>query len=70
MDGEQKCNKEEVNLAEKCGDCLYYDGRYREAETMYQIVLEYRERVLGPEHPDMLTSVSNLSSVLSRQGKY
>jgi Tfp pilus assembly protein PilF len=26
--------------------------------------------VLGPEHPDTLTSVDNLSSVLERQGKY
>ncbi|KAJ6012603.1 FabD/lysophospholipase-like protein [Penicillium canescens] len=67
---EKKCSKEEVNLAQKCGDCLYYDGRYREAESMYQIVLISREKMLGPEHPHSLTSVSKLGSVLDRQGKY
>jgi tetratricopeptide (TPR) repeat protein len=28
------------------------------------------EKVLGPEHPDTLTSVSQLGLVLARQGKY
>lgn len=67
---EKKCSKEEVNLAQKCGDCLSYDGRYREAERMYQIIAEYRESVLGLEYPDTLTSVSNLGLVLDRQGRY
>ncbi|KAJ5970810.1 FabD/lysophospholipase-like protein [Penicillium vulpinum] len=67
---EKKCSKEEVDLAGKCGACLRYDGRYREAKSMYQIVLEYREKVLGPDHPDTLTSVSNLALVLSRLGEY
>lgn len=31
---------------------------------------EAREKVLGRDHPDMLTSVSHLGSVLSSQGKY
>ncbi|KAJ5365287.1 TPR-like protein [Penicillium concentricum] len=67
---EKKCSNEEFNLAQKCGDCLYYDGRYREAETMYQMVLVSRENVLGHEHTDTLTSVNNLGLVLSHQGKY
>ncbi|OQE26123.1 hypothetical protein PENFLA_c007G06998 [Penicillium flavigenum] len=67
---EKKRTKEEVNLAQKCGDCLYYDGRYREAETMYQMVLISREKGLGLEHLDTLTSVNNLGSVLDRQGRY
>jgi hypothetical protein len=33
-------------------------------------VLEVREKALGREHPDTLTSVSNLGYVLSCQGKY
>ena len=33
-------------------------------------MLEVRERVLGPEHPDTLTSIHNLVSVLRDQGKY
>jgi hypothetical protein len=37
---------------------------------MYRRDLEGCERVLGLEHPDTLTSVSKLGSVLERQGKY
>ncbi|KAJ5706448.1 hypothetical protein N7536_002137 [Penicillium majusculum] len=37
---------------------------------MYQIIVEYRESVLGLEYPDTLTSVSNLGLVLDRQGRY
>ena len=36
---------------------------------MYQQTLELREKVLGKEHPDTLTSMNNLA-VLSSQGKY
>jgi len=28
------------------------------------------EKVLGPQHPDTLTSVNNVGLVLERQGKY
>ena len=37
---------------------------------MHRWVLEAREKVLGREHPETLTSVSNLGDVLSSQGKY
>ncbi|KAF2678563.1 hypothetical protein K458DRAFT_348288 [Lentithecium fluviatile CBS 122367] len=48
-------------------------GNYNEAEEMGRSALETREAALGVEHPDTLTSVSqlgSLGSVLSRQGKY
>jgi len=32
--------------------------------------LDIRRRVLGPEHPDTLKSMSNLGEVLIRQGRY
>lgn len=32
--------------------------------------LEWREKVLGKEHPSTLTSVGNLASMLRYQGKY
>ncbi|CAG8001826.1 unnamed protein product [Penicillium nalgiovense] len=67
---DKKRSKEEVDLAEMCGLCLHYDGRYREAETKYQIVLGYREKVPGLENPDTLISVNNLSTVLAQKGKY
>ncbi|CUS11370.1 unnamed protein product, partial [Tuber aestivum] len=33
-------------------------------------VLEGRETVLGPDHPDTLTSLNNLAITLQTQGKY
>jgi tetratricopeptide (TPR) repeat protein len=43
---------------------------YEEAESMYRRALEGSEKALGLEHPDTLTSISNLALVLERQGKY
>ncbi|KAH0556857.1 hypothetical protein GP486_005356, partial [Trichoglossum hirsutum] len=45
-------------------------GSYGMAENMDRESLETREKTLGKGHPDTLTSVSILASVLRRQGKY
>ena len=45
-------------------------GKYKKAEEMNRQALERRKMVLGKEHPDTLTSVSNLALVLQDQGKY
>ncbi|KAL5326329.1 hypothetical protein ACEPPN_007467 [Leptodophora sp. 'Broadleaf-Isolate-01'] len=45
-------------------------GKHDEAEAIHQQELGLIERVLGPEHPETLTSVGNLAVVLDRQGKY
>jgi len=45
-------------------------GKYGAAEQMYQEVTEVRERVLGKEHPDTLTSMNNLATMLSDQRRY
>ena len=37
---------------------------------MNRQTLARSEKVLGPEHPSMLTSMSNLAGVLDNQGKY
>ena len=37
---------------------------------MNRRALDGYEKVLGKEHPSTLTSVSNLASVLTNQGKY
>ena len=37
---------------------------------MNRRVLGGREKVLGRDHPDTLSSVGNLASVLQDQGKY
>ncbi|KAL5040925.1 hypothetical protein BDW71DRAFT_213598 [Aspergillus fruticulosus] len=48
------------DLLERVGSCLRSDGRFLESETVFQNVLEIRERVCGSDHPDTLTSVSYL----------
>ncbi|TFH54313.1 MAG: tetratricopeptide repeat protein, partial [Methanothrix sp.] len=45
-------------------------GRYEGAEPLFRRALEGRERVLGKEHPDTLTSVNNLAALLYSKGDY
>ncbi|KAJ0416847.1 hypothetical protein BJY00DRAFT_290686 [Aspergillus carlsbadensis] len=41
-----------------------YQGRWKEAEELEVQVMEVRGRVLGPEHPDTLTSIANVADTL------
>ena len=52
------------------GECLYSDGRNNEAEKLLVKAMTTRKRVLGPEHPNTLTSMSNLSSIYFIQGRW
>src|SRR5271168_3182617 len=45
-------------------------GRYDVAAKTLQDSLALRQEVLGTENPSTLTSMNNLASVLSDQGKY
>ena len=50
---------------------LYYSqGRYGEAEPLYQEALAMRKRLLGDEHPDVATSLNNLALLYNNQGRY
>ncbi|KAF2633271.1 kinesin light chain 1 [Macroventuria anomochaeta] len=64
------CKATSASLLDRVGRCQASLGQYSAAETMHQQGLSVRERMLGPEHPDTLTSMGNLASVLDRQGKY
>ncbi|GAB1199720.1 hypothetical protein APSETT444_009077 [Aspergillus pseudonomiae] len=59
-----------INLIVNIGDCLYSDGRLKEAEKLQLQVLELRKPLLGPEHPDTLTSMANLASTYRDQGRW
>ncbi len=49
---------------------LYQDqGRYAEAEPLYQRSLAIMEKALGPEHPDVAALLNNLAPMLSALGK-
>ncbi|KAF2741890.1 hypothetical protein M011DRAFT_472716, partial [Sporormia fimetaria CBS 119925] len=62
--------KERLELARKCADTLYSDGRWKEAEELGVQVMEARKRVLGEEHPNTLTSMNNLAATYRNQGRW
>jgi len=62
--------RERTELLWKFAMCLYSDGRYNEAEKSFSQVIETRQRVLGAEHPDTLTSIANLASTFWNQGRW
>ncbi len=50
---------------------LYHaQGRYAEVEPLYKRSLGIREKVLGPNHPDVATALNNLAALYQAQGRY
>ncbi len=50
---------------------LYYtQGKYEQAEPLYQRALAIREQQVGPQHPDTASSLNNLAGLYANQGKY
>ncbi len=47
----------------KLGLLCYNQGKYAEAEPLYQRALAIWEKALGPEHPNVATSVNNLADL-------
>jgi tetratricopeptide (TPR) repeat protein len=45
-------------------------GLHNKAELLQVQVMETRKKVLGAEHPDTLTSISNLASTYQNQGRW
>src|SRR5262249_12667486 len=45
-------------------------GRHAEAEPLYRRSLALREKALGPDHPEVGTSLNNLASLYRSQGRY
>ena len=42
-------------------------GRYSDAEPLYQRSLEIRKKSLGEDHPDVAGSLNNLAGLLEAQ---
>ena len=57
-------------LFNRAGRYLWERGRYREAQAVLESALAIATRVLGPEHPDVALSLSNLANVHLYQGRY
>ncbi|KAH7085888.1 kinesin light chain [Paraphoma chrysanthemicola] len=68
--GDEKEGHERLELARKCANTLYSDGRFREAEELDVQVMETSSRVLGEEHPSTLSSMSSLALTYMNQGRW
>ena len=62
--------KEAARLLNKAGYYLDDRARFSDVEPLYQRTLGILEKALGPEHPDVATSLSNLALLYDDQGKY
>ncbi len=45
-------------------------GQYAEAEPLYKRSLAIQEKALGPDHPDVATTLNNLAEIYRNQGRY
>ena len=45
-------------------------GDYEKALPLYQRALEIREKVLGPQHPDVATTLNNLAGLYYHTASY
>ncbi|CAM9854520.1 unnamed protein product, partial [Ectocarpus fasciculatus] len=49
---------------------LSFQGKYEDAEPLYQRSVAIREKALGPDHPAVATALNNWAALLTSQGKY
>ena len=59
-----------TELLGKAFDVGLPQGRYAEAEPLYKRSLAIWEEALGPEHPNVATSLNNLAGLYRAQGRY
>jgi tetratricopeptide (TPR) repeat protein len=57
-------------LLNQAGYYLQDRARYHEAELLYRRALAIYEQQLGPEHPEIATSLNNLAALYRTQGEY
>ena len=57
-------------LLDRVGRCQASLGQYSAAEKTHQKALSIRDKILGPEDSDTLTSMNEVALALRRQGKY
>eukprot|EP00752_Nemacystus_decipiens_P005303 g4810.t1 len=49
---------------------LQREGKYDDAKLLYERSLAIREKVLGPDHPDVASILNNVALLLKSQGNY
>lgn len=50
-------------------NCLRFQGKYPEAETLYKRALEVRQKALGPLHKDEIIILENYAKLLKLVGR-
>ncbi|EXA53638.1 hypothetical protein FOVG_01376 [Fusarium oxysporum f. sp. pisi HDV247] len=72
VESDEACDDEQAmsGLLFNVAEALFIQGRYEGAAKLYRETLEVKEKVLGKEHPDTLSSMNNLALVLDSMGKY
>jgi hypothetical protein len=65
-------NPAEMNslVASSLGLIYSEQGRWKDAEVLDVVVMEKRKQLLGEDHPNTLTSMSNLASTYRNQGRW
>ena len=69
----QLLGAEQLELAQldfELADVYYKQGRFQEAEALYEKSLRVREKILGEEHPQAAFVYNNLAVLYKEQGKY
>ena len=67
---QQSAELEEAKRLNQQGIHFHDQGKYAEAEPFYQRALAIREKVLGPNHPSVATSLNNLALLYYDRGNY
>ena len=57
-------------VANQMGFFLHERGEYAAEEPLLKLALSARERILGPDHPHTLGSLSNVASLYRSTGRY
>jgi tetratricopeptide (TPR) repeat protein len=65
-----KLQPENLQYLNAAGRMAYTLGRYGDAEHLLEQSLAIRKKALGPEHPDVATSLNNLAILYGAQGLY
>jgi tetratricopeptide (TPR) repeat protein len=63
-------DKKADEIGSRVGSCWRDQGRYREAGSLWEQILEKRQKLLGHEHSDVATSLNDIASLYIYQGRY
>ncbi|KAN0068058.1 hypothetical protein V8E54_013986 [Elaphomyces granulatus] len=66
----QNDTQDREHLVQKAAQCLYSDGRYHQAGTLFEEVFERKSKRLKCDDREILTSMTNLASTNRERGRW